>query len=258
MGRMTPYGIEHLSMLAVIVVVGILAVIHARRVRGTPAEHRLTRAAGWLLLVVSVLWTGWGLLPQNWDIEQSLPFHFSDALRIVTAVALITRAGWAVVISVYWGLTLNLQSVLTPDLSYLRDPALEFVLYWFLHAMVLWAPLVLVWGQDRLPTWRGYAVAFGAAVAWAAVAGIANAATGANYAYLAHAPEGPSILDRLGGWPWYIGVEFLLVGTVWALMTWAFTVAARRQGATLTDRGGLVRTRQPARHGATPAHSRRW
>lgn len=252
MDRMTPYGPEHLAVLVVIVVVGILAVVHARRVRGTPAEHRLTRGAGWLLLVVSLLWMAWGLLPQNWDIEQSLPFHFSDALRIITAIALITRAGWAVAVSFYWGLTLNLQSVLTPDLTYLGDPVLEFSLYWFLHAMVLWAPLVLVWGLGYRPTWRGYAAAFGIAVGWAGVAAVANAVTGANYAYLAHAPAGPSLLDVLGGWPWYIGVEFLLVGAVWALMTWPFTTTARTEHAPLADRWGLVRRRAIPAAAASP------
>ena len=39
MDRMTPYGPEHLAVLVVIVVVGILAVVHARRVLSRGAAH---------------------------------------------------------------------------------------------------------------------------------------------------------------------------------------------------------------------------
>ena len=43
-------------------------------------------------------WTIWGMLPGNWNINQSLPFHYSDTLRLITAIALITRAGWTIAI----------------------------------------------------------------------------------------------------------------------------------------------------------------
>src|SRR5690606_9548128 len=116
------------------------------------AEVWITRS-GWILLVLTLLWMAWGMLPANWDINESLPFHFSDALRLVTAIALITRSGWAIVTSYFWGLTLNLQSFITPDLNYFQVPALEFAMYWLLHIAALIAPVVLVWGLGFQPTW---------------------------------------------------------------------------------------------------------
>jgi uncharacterized membrane protein YwaF len=38
-----------------------------------------------------------------------------------------------------WGLTLNPQALLTPDLSFDVAPALEFASYWVQHMLVMWA-----------------------------------------------------------------------------------------------------------------------
>lgn len=238
--RMPAYGTAHLAVLAVIAVVCVVAVVLGRRTRGSLAEQRLTAATGWVVLAVFVAWTAWGLLPANWDVEQSLPFHYSDAIRVATGIALVTRRAWAIALSFYWGLTLNLQSILTPDLVYQTNPPLEFAAYWFLHGVALAAPVLLVWGLGYRPTWRGYVFAFAATLGWAVVAMTVNAITGANYGYLAHAPAGASILDLLGGWPVYLVWEAVLVAAVWALMTWACVLSSRRRGAADVGASGLV------------------
>lgn len=241
MQRMTPYGPEHVGVLVLLVVVAAVWIWWARRNRGSEIERRLSRTVGWVSLMLAILWTLWAFLPQNFTVEQSLPFHFSDAMRYLAPIALITRSGWAVAMCAFWGLTLNLQSVLTPDLNYERFPPLEFTMYWLFHGLVLVTSLMFVWGLGFRPTWRGYAVSLGAAIGWAVLAVGANAITGANYGYLAHAPAGPSLLDHLGGWPWYIGVEVLLVAGVWALMTWAWEASSVRRGAPLADPARMLR-----------------
>lgn len=242
-GRMSPYGLEHVAALAFTVAAGILLVALARRSRGTRHEDRALTIAGWIMLAAALAWMTWNLLPGNWNIEQSLPFHLSDALRVITSLALLTRSGWTIAISYYWGLTLNIQSVLTPDLTYFHAPVFEYVAYWFFHIAALLTPIVLVWGLGYRPTWRGYLVAFAATLLWAAIAGAANAITGANYVYLARAPEVPSALDLLGPWPVYILWEIVLVATVWALITWPWEAGRGSRGAVPVGRLGAVRRR---------------
>ncbi len=238
--RMQAYGAEHLVVLGITVIAAVLLIIWARRARDPERVERILRIAGWVMLTVTVLWVAWGFLPINWNVNESLPFHFSDAARFVTAIALITRSGWAIAVSYFWGLTLNLQSVLTPDLNYFHVPALEFALYWFLHIVVLLAPIVLVWGLRYRPTWRGYGFAYAATVLWAGIAITVNAFTGANYAYLSRAPAGASLLDVLGPWPIYILWEGALVAVVWALMTWPWNTR-RSRAMPFADRLRLVR-----------------
>ncbi|HLS15601.1 MAG TPA: TIGR02206 family membrane protein [Beutenbergiaceae bacterium] len=228
-GRMELFGATHGLMLLLTVALGVLLVAGARRIRGTAAEYRITRVFGWVFLVVSIAWMVWWMLPWNWNVEESLPFHLSDTLRVVTGIALIVRPGWAISICYFWGLTLNLQSLLTPDLNFYTVPAVEFAMYWFLHIAVFLTPVVFVAGLGYRPTWLGYLATCAATLVWAGVAAVVNAITGANYGYLSRAPEGPSALDFLGPWPLYLVVVAAILAVAWALMTipWASITGGR-------------------------------
>ncbi|PWH05136.1 TIGR02206 family membrane protein [Brachybacterium endophyticum] len=255
---MTPYGPEHVTVLVLIALVALIALRRIRRSARTPQavdriENRL-RVLGWVLLANSILWTLWGVMPWAWNIEESLPLHFSDALRFIGPLALITRARWAVVVSYFWGLTLNMQSVLTPDVNYFVWPPLEFCEYWLAHGTGVLIPVLLVWGLGLHPTWRGFALAYAATVGWALIAQLGNLLTGGNYAYLHHAPAGPSLLDVMGPWPVYILVEALVSAGVWALITLPWVLVDRRSGALPAGPGGLVR-RRPLRSEPDTAHS---
>ncbi|WP_258935424.1 YwaF family protein [Nesterenkonia pannonica] len=110
------FGTAHLILL------GVAAACAGMTLWGVPKLTRpdvVFRTAGWLLLVLSVLYTVWRLLPGQFSWDGSLPLHFSDALRFICAVALLSRPRWAVAIAYYWGLTLNSQALLTPHPSML-------------------------------------------------------------------------------------------------------------------------------------------
>jgi hypothetical integral membrane protein (TIGR02206 family) len=250
---MQPYGPDHFLVLGVTAALIVAAPLAVHRARDTRRTERLIALAGWALLVLTLLWLGWGLLPAHWNIGESLPLHFSDALRITTAIALITRSGWAVAVSYFWGLTLNLQTLITPNLNYYDAPVLEFAMYWLLHVAALLAPIVLVWGLGYRPTWSGYGATLALTISWAALALAANAVTGANYGYLSRAPEGPSILDVLGPWPVYLLWEAVLVAVVWACMTLPWTTRAARASAPVVDRLGLIRRKRPCEPTPLPA-----
>ncbi|MGO1479978.1 MAG: YwaF family protein [Brachybacterium sp.] len=240
LGHMPAYGGVHLSMLALIVAATAAAVAWVRR--ADPVQvGRVLRAVGWLLLVNSIFWTLWGFMPWAWNLEESLPLHYSDALRFLLPLVLITQARWAIAVAYFWGLTLNLQSVLTPDLNYFVWIPLEFVQYWLAHGTGVLVPVVLIWGLGYRPTWLGCGIAYAVTVGWAAIAFTGNALTGANYGYLNRAPSGPSVLDVLGPWPQYLLVEAVLIAVVWALMTLPWVLVDRRRGTPLSGPGGFVR-----------------
>ncbi|MEE1652043.1 TIGR02206 family membrane protein [Brachybacterium sp. J144] len=248
-GHMPAYGATHLAMLVLLVVAAVSLV---QLVRRTPpaATDRVLRIVGWALLANSTFWTLWGFMPWAWNLDESLPLHFSDALRFLVPLALITRAPWAIVVTWYWGLTLNMQSVLTPDLNYFVWVPLEFSQYWIAHGAGLLAPVVLCWGLGYRPTWRGYGAAYATTLAWAAIAATGNTLTGANYGYLNRAPAGPSILDLLGPWPQYLLVEAVLIAAVWAAMTLPWVLLDRRAGTPPSGRGGLLRRAAPPGRGS--------
>lgn len=211
LGRMPQFGLAHGLMLLLAVILAVVVVPLVRR------RPQILPVFGWILLGYTIFWDLWAFLPAHYSLQQSWPLHFSDALRIVAAIALITRARWAVSITMLWGLTINLMSIVTPDLNYENTVWLEFFSYWFLHIMVLLAALMLL-GLGEKPSIDGAVIATGFAIAWGMIALIFNYFTGANYGYLSRAPESASILDLFGGWPFYIIAEVLILAVVWALL----------------------------------------
>jgi hypothetical integral membrane protein (TIGR02206 family) len=73
------------------------------------------------------------------------------------------------------------------------------------------------------PNWRSYRLTLAATVAWAAVVLAINRILGTNYGYLNSKPSGASLLDVMGGWPWYMLVTLALLAALWALITWPWT-----------------------------------
>lgn len=217
MGHMPQYGVEHWSYLTLTLLCAVVAVPLVRR------HPRVVRPAGWVFLALTVFWMGWGFLPANFSLEQSLPFHFSDLLRVITAIALITRSRWAVSVTIFWGLTLNLMSLLSPDLHYDAVPWLESFFYWFLHIWIMVAALVFIFSLRCRPGTMDITITLCITIGWGIICLVVNHFTGANYGYLSHEPAVDSILGVLGPWPLYILAELFLLGVAWAVLSYFFS-----------------------------------
>ncbi len=172
-GHMDAYGAAHLTMLVVIALAAVVLLRWTRRGGDPVRVSRALRTVGWLLLANAIFWTLWGgFAPWAWNLDESLPLHYSDALRFLVPIALITRSRWSTTLVHYWGgLTLNMMSVLTPpDLNYFVWIPLEFAEYWLAHGGALLAAIVLTWGLGFRPTWRSYGFAYAATLGWSVVA----------------------------------------------------------------------------------------
>lgn len=223
---MSTFGPAHWALLACTAVVALALVALGRRLRGTVAADRMRIGLGAALLAATLGFQAYWLLPANFTVQQSLPVHLSDILRLVASVALITRWRWAVAATYYWGLTLNLQALLTPDVDW--GSAANLASYWSLHMLVMWAACHLTWGVGLHPTWRDLRRTVVITLAWAVGAYSVNTALGTNYGYVNAKPSGGSLLDFLGPWPVYLVVTVVLLVLVWSLITWPWN---RRDGA---------------------------
>ncbi|AKS33503.1 TIGR02206 family membrane protein [Mycolicibacterium goodii] len=218
------YGPSYWAAIAVFAVVAVLLVWLGRR----QTEHQarvLGKALGAVTAAIYVAMLVYTWIPPT--LERSVPVRLTDLATITGAYAFWSQRQWAFVLTYYWGLTLSAQALISPVLKSPDFPHYEFLAFWSIHLLVVWAAIYLCWGRGMRPTWRSYRFAAVVTAVWAAVTMAFNGIAGTNYGFLNAKPETASLLDVLGPWPVYVLTASGLVLIVWALMTWPWE--SRRQ-----------------------------
>jgi len=208
------FGSTHLVLLVIFAVGAVVVVAWGRRHRGGRAEERDRRSFAVAILLVTVPLHVYMLTPGDWDLSSSVPVQLCDVAWVMTALALWTRAWWAVGYAYYVGLSIVVQGIVTPSLGQdFPDP--RFFGFWGMHLLVVWAAIYLTWGLGIRPTVRSYWFAVALTAAWAGVAYCFNLVASTNYGYLNRKPPNASLLDFLGPWPWYVFAEIAIVFVGW-------------------------------------------
>ncbi|GAA0515225.1 TIGR02206 family membrane protein [Saccharopolyspora thermophila] len=222
-----PYGPSHWVLIVLLVGGSVVVAVFGHRHRDVEPGFR--RGFAGVVLAFNVPLLVYRQLPAQWDIAESLPLHLCDLAWMAAAVALWTRHPLAYALTFYWGLTLTPQAMITPALDAPDFPHVDFVEFWGQHLVVVWAAAYLTWGAGLRPTWREYWFAAAVTCTWVVAMLAFNAWAGTNYGFVSGKPENPSLLDLLGGWPWYLFAEVALALAAWALLTWPWT-RVRAQG----------------------------
>ncbi len=222
------YGVSHWIVLIVLASGVLVLAWLGGRYRGTRTARTLGRGFAAVLVAFHVPILFYDLSPDRFDIEHSLPFQVSDLAWMAAAYALWSHRHWAYALAYYWGLTLVPQALITPALDGPGFPSIDFVSFWGQHLLVLWAAVYLTWWTGMRPTWRGFGIAAAVTIAWGIAMLAFNAAAGTNYLFVSRRPDNPSLLDFMGEWPWYLGVELVVGLGAWALLTWPWTRRVRQ------------------------------
>ena len=217
------YGVSHWVVLILLAAGAVALARSGARYRGTRTVEVTGRAFALVLVAFHLPILVYDLSPVRFDIEHSLPFQISDLTWMVAACALWFRWQWAYALAYYWGLTLVPQAMLTPALDAADFPSIDFISFWGQHILVLWAAVYLTWWMGMRPNWGSFAFAATITVAWGLVVLAFNTAAGTNYMFVNRKPDNPSLLDLMGDWPWYRGVELVVGLAAWAVLTWPWT-----------------------------------
>jgi hypothetical integral membrane protein (TIGR02206 family) len=211
------YGPSHWGVIAVFIVGAVMLVWVGRR----QTEYQARRLGRILGALTAVIYAGiliYVLTPPS--IEYSVPLQLTDLATVAGAIALWSQRHWAYALTYYWGLVLSTQALISPALGGPDFPHYQFLAFWAIHLIVVWAAIYLTWGRGMRPTWRSYRIAVTVSAVWAAVTFTFNSVAGTNYGFLNRKPSTASLLDVLGPWPVYVFVATMLILLTWALMTW--------------------------------------
>jgi hypothetical integral membrane protein (TIGR02206 family) len=206
------FGAWHLGILAAVVaaswVLTRLSRVHARAVR-------LGLAA--VLAVNEVIWYTFRIRTEGFHPPEGLPLQLSDLLVWLTVIALVTRNQTVFELGFFAGIAGAGMALVTPDLwaPFCSYPSIYFFVA---HGLIVSSLAMLAWSGQMRPqrgcVWR----AMGALNAYAAAIFVFNLVFQTNYMYLRQKPEGASLLDYMGPWPWYIAAgEFVALALFWLM-----------------------------------------
>lgn len=218
--QFVPYGPSHQAATAVAVLGAAALVVLGRRTRALPAAVSGSRTFAVMFAVLLIPLEGYWLLPEKFGLGYSLPLQLCDLAAFTAVWALWSHSPTAFALTYYWGLTLTVQAFVSPEVNGPDFPSLEFVMFFAMHTLVVWAAIYLTWGVGLRPDWHSYRVALAATISWAVLMFGFNEVTGTNYGFLNAKPHTASLFDLLGPWPWYLAGALALGASAWALITW--------------------------------------
>jgi hypothetical integral membrane protein (TIGR02206 family) len=204
-------GIPHIVALAVCAV----AAVGAHRVGRWSSGRRIAwfvavgLAVSLLFLEAYKAWLWVFAYGEPW--RDHLPLHLCRISSFLCVAMLLARSYRLFEVVYFWGIGGSIPAMLTPDLR-AAFPSVEFFGFFAGHALVVAAVVFAVGSFGFRPRLRSVGVALMATLGYMLVIGAVNWVLGTNYLYLCSKPEGASVYDYLGPWPWYIvGISAIAV-----------------------------------------------
>lgn len=216
---------EHLITL--LVIAGLIgALVAATRLRPGAWTVPAGRMLAAVILGNEIGWWVWLGIHHAYSASYALPFQLCDVVAFVSVAALWTRRPLLVELTYFWGLAGTANGLISPDVSE-HFPAYPFLQYFIQHGAIVAAALFLVVGLRLAP--RPWASARVLALTMGLVVfdSFINLVTDGNYLYLRHTPGVHSLLDLMGGWPWYIVGATGLAVVLFAALDLPFVISRR-------------------------------
>lgn len=224
-----PFSQQHL----IAVIIGFAAVagfLLAGKKQGNARKLATALLAFLNLSAFPLSMLAWAMVDTPKSLDNYLPFQLCDIATLTAGFALLTRRPLLAALTYYWGLAATLQAILTPALT-VGFPAFAFIMFWVQHfaivATALYLPIVEGW-RPRLPIWKAPLEIYAWSVAYHVFAITLNSLLGTNFAFAAHPPENPSLIDHLGRWPWYLLSMQAIAVAFFYLLTLPFVRWARK------------------------------
>lgn len=147
----------------------------------------------------------------TFSIQEELPFQLCRSLAFAFPFVIYYQSRKWFGIFYFFTIVGTLQALLTPDLP-LSAPHHSYWTYWTLHCVLIALPIYCIVNFNWKVTIRDFWNAVIVVNLYMLFTGVINFLIGSNYFYTHHKPPGPTLLDFLGAWPWYIlAVEGLAI-----------------------------------------------
>jgi len=218
---------EHLAVLGVTASLAVGAGLLARRDREGARTRIGARALAVLLVLNEVVFHVVHQVDEGLSPRGDLPLHLTDAATIAAVIALWRDSPLAFELTWFWAGSATVQALLTPDL---HRSFPDYRWWWFViaHVGVVVAAVLMAWGMRRTPRPGAVPRAFAWSLLVMGAAALGTVLFNGNYMFLRRPPDGGSLLDLMGPWPWYIASAAALALALFWLLDRPFDGRRRR------------------------------
>ncbi|MFG0258471.1 MAG: TIGR02206 family membrane protein [Phycisphaerales bacterium JB043] len=221
-----PYTTQHVLVLIVVgvLVAGALTLGLRWRDRAPHRERLMRRLWAWAVIPTQLWHTIYWLLPDQFDIADSLPLHVCDLIVWIVPVALLTSLRWSHALLYYVGIGLSILGFATPVL---REGHTNwyFWLFWISHTQIVASALYLCVVMRFRPSWRDLLTTMTIFFAYVAIILPTNIIFSLHYGYIGNVPQ-PSYITKLGVWPYRLlamtaimFVAYVILWAPWAILS---------------------------------------
>jgi len=222
------FSIQHFSALFVFGMITYAAIT-----KGKASEEPVKSNIGLVLagltfsslIIEAIVKMAWG----TYDALVDLPFFMCDLVAMVLPFVLYSQNRKWIGILYFWALAGTLQALITPDIE-AGFPSFHYFRYFITHAGIVTAVLYTVIVKRVNIGWQDFINAIVYAQVYLVGAHTVNQAMGSNYAYTMQKPPGPSILDMMGPWPWYIFWGEVVMIMLFLILLVPFLISRRKEG----------------------------
>lgn len=205
------FSVDHLVPMGLLLAAAIGMYVMRARLRAPGLNLAVRRLMAMVLLTTEASYHIWAIWNGTWTPGYSLPLHICGLAALLSAVMLLSRSYAIFELVYFWGLAGATQALLTPDLGSYSFPHYMYYKFFIFHSFIILAVLFMAFVEQYRPTSKSIGKVFAVTNIYAAFIAAVDYLTGGNYLYLCEKPQGGSLLDYLGPWPWYIGTLEIVV-----------------------------------------------
>lgn len=204
------FGNQHLIALLFFTLFGYFLIKWAKNL-SEEKQYTVGNIFAFSLSITVIIWTILKIHTRGFDIKNDLPFHLCNFIALLLPLFALNRKKIIYNVLLFWILAGTSHSVITPDLKQ-GFPNYIFLKYWFVHAGLIIFIFYATFIYNLKPNIKSIFHSFIALQGYLILMLFINKVTGANYFYTNHKPDGDTLLNFLGDWPYYIfTIELLLI-----------------------------------------------
>ena len=191
-----PYGLPHLTVILLTIVLPFVLAAIVRRTKSQPLEEMIIGVLSVVLILNYIVYLVFIRSRGVVDWRQMLPMQMCDWGMVVVIVAMWTGSQRWFEVAYFWGIGGTLQAVLTPNLRF-GFPDWRFISFFTAHSGIIVGVVFLMLTRG----YRPYPMSIVRVWLWSefyfVVTFVVDGLTGFNYGFLLHKPEAFSILSFL-------------------------------------------------------------